>query len=109
MWIPRELDATLRQAASTRPAVVLTGCRQAGKTSLLVAAFGDHRYVSLDIPMVAEEAEHSGEEFLRRHQPPVIIDEIQSRRPCSGMSKRTSTVTGRRPGGSSSPARRTFH
>ena len=36
-----------------------------------------HRYVSLDVPMVAEEAEHSGEDFLRRHQPPVIIDEVQ--------------------------------
>jgi hypothetical protein len=77
MWIPRELEATLTQTAGTRPAVVLTGCRQAGKTSLLANSFGDHRYVSLDVPMVAEEAEHSGEDFLRRHPPPVIIDEVQ--------------------------------
>jgi len=77
MWIPRELDVTLTQVADSRPAVVLTGCRQAGKTSLLVKAFSDHRYVSLDVPMVAEEAEHSGGDFLRRHEPPVIIDEIQ--------------------------------
>jgi uncharacterized protein len=77
MWIPRELDATLRKAASTRPGVVLTGCRQAGKTSLLVKAFREHRYVSLDVPMVAEEAEHSGGDFLKRHAPPVIIDEVQ--------------------------------
>jgi len=77
MWIPRELDAALKRAASTRPAVVLTGCRQAGKTSLLVNAFTEHRYVSLDVPMVAEEAEHSGEDFLKRHRPPVIVDEVQ--------------------------------
>jgi uncharacterized protein len=57
--------------------VVLTGCRQAGKTSLLAKAFPNHTYVSLDVPMVAEEAEHSGEDFLRRHAPPVIIDEVQ--------------------------------
>jgi predicted AAA+ superfamily ATPase len=77
MWIPRELEATLKQTAGTRPAVVLTGCRQAGKTSLLVNAFGDHHYVSLDVPRVAEEAEHSGEDFLRRHPPPLIVDEVQ--------------------------------
>ncbi|WP_448509631.1 ATP-binding protein [Immundisolibacter sp.] len=77
MWIPRELDTALKRAANTRPAVVLTGCRQAGKTSLLVRAFSEHRYVSLDVPMVAEEAEHSGEDFLKRHRPPVIVDEVQ--------------------------------
>jgi predicted AAA+ superfamily ATPase len=77
MWIPRELAAALAEVGATRPAVVLTGCRQAGKTSLLVRAFPDHTYVSLDVPMIAEEAEHSGEGFLRQHQPPVIIDEVQ--------------------------------
>jgi hypothetical protein len=65
------------QAADARPAVVLTGCRQAGKTSLLVKAVGDHRYVSLDVPMVAEEAEHSGEDFLKRHRPPLVADEVR--------------------------------
>ena len=77
MWIPRELAAALAEVGATRPAVVLTGCRQAGKTSLLVRAFPDHTYVSLDVPMIAEEAEHSGEGFLKQHQPPVIIDEVQ--------------------------------
>jgi predicted AAA+ superfamily ATPase len=77
MWIPRELNAALVDAASTRPAVVLTGCRQAGKTSLLVKAFPEHTYVSLDVPMVAEEAEHSGGEFLKKYSPPIIIDEVQ--------------------------------
>jgi predicted AAA+ superfamily ATPase len=77
MWIPRELTAALVDTASTRPAVVLTGCRQAGKTSLLVKSFPEHTYVSLDVPMVAEEAEHSGGEFLKKYPPPIIIDEVQ--------------------------------
>lgn len=77
MWIPRELDGALRQAAGSRPAVVLTGCRQAGKTSLLIKSFSEHRYVSLDVPTVADQAEHSGESFLQRFPPPVIIDEVQ--------------------------------
>lgn len=77
MWIKREIESTLREASETRPAVVVTGCRQTGKTSLLTRAFPDHRYVSLDVPVVGEEAETSGGEFLRRHSPPVIIDEVQ--------------------------------
>lgn len=63
--------------AAQRPAVLLTGARQTGKTSLLERAFPDHRYVSLDLPSVAEEAEQSGESFLAKHPPPVILDEVQ--------------------------------
>jgi len=77
MWITREIEATLRETASTRPAVVVTGCRQTGKTSLLRHAFPDHRYVSLDVPAVAGDAESSGEAFLRRYAPPVVVDEVQ--------------------------------
>lgn len=63
--------------AAQRPAIVLTGSRQTGKTSLLARAFPGHRYVSLDIPAVAEAAELSGEAFLVEHAPPLIVDEIQ--------------------------------
>ncbi len=77
MWIQREIESTLRLIAGTRPALVLTGCRQSGKTSLLTRIFEDHRYVSLDVPIVAEEAELSGGEFLARNKPPIILDEVQ--------------------------------
>ncbi|MCD4751199.1 MAG: ATP-binding protein [Thermoanaerobaculales bacterium] len=77
MWIPREIEKVLLEFAGKRPAVVLTGCRQAGKTSLLTRIFPDHGYVSLDLPVVAEEAEFSGQSFLARHPPPIIVDEVQ--------------------------------
>jgi len=77
MWINREISETLRRIASERPALVLTGCRQSGKTSLLTRTFSEHRYVSLDVPAVAEEAELSGAEFLKRNSPPLILDEVQ--------------------------------
>ncbi len=77
MWIPREIERTLRESAASRPAVVVTGSRQAGKTSLLTRTFATHRFVSLDVPIVAEEAELSGGTFLDRHQPPIILDEVQ--------------------------------
>ena len=77
MWIEREIDRFLRSEAAVRPAVVLTGARQTGKTSLLRNCFPDHGYVSLDVPLEAEIAEVSGEEFLHRHPAPLIIDEVQ--------------------------------
>ncbi|MBF0407456.1 MAG: ATP-binding protein [Candidatus Riflebacteria bacterium] len=59
------------------PAVVLTGARQVGKTTLLRNAFPSHNYVSLDLPSTAESAETESEAFLKRYPAPLIIDEIQ--------------------------------
>ncbi len=77
MWIPRTIEARLLRSAKTRPAVVLTGARQTGKTSTLLRLFPAHEFVSLDLPSEAEQAEKEPDGFLRRHPPPVIIDEVQ--------------------------------
>lgn len=77
MWIPRYAEARLLRSAKTRPVVVLTGARQTGKTSTLQRLFPAVRFVSLDLPTEAEQAEKEPQAFLRRHQPPVIIDEAQ--------------------------------
>lgn len=77
MWIHRDIEARLVLAASTRPALVLTGARQTGKTSTLRRLFPDHAFVSLDRPAEAEQAEKAPEDFLARHAPPVILDEAQ--------------------------------
>lgn len=77
MWIPRDVEARLRRSVRTRPVVVLTGARQTGKTSTLRRCFPTHGFVSLDLPTEAEQAEKEPAGFLRRHPPPVIIDEVQ--------------------------------
>ena len=77
MWIKREIERTLVQLGQQRPAVLLTGARQAGKTSLLQKLFPSYAYVSLDLPRLAEEAEEAGSLFLEKYPPPAIIDEIQ--------------------------------
>lgn len=59
------------------PALVLTGARQTGKTTLLADAFPGYRYISLDLPSTAAMAEDSPEEFFARNPPPCIIDEVQ--------------------------------
>jgi predicted AAA+ superfamily ATPase len=77
MWIPRSIEARLLHSAKTRPVVVLTGARQTGKTSTLRRLFPHYAFVSLDLPTEAEQAEKEPNEFLHRHPPPVIIDEVQ--------------------------------
>jgi hypothetical protein len=77
MWISRYLEAHLQRAVRTRPALVLTGARQTGKTATLRHLFPEYEFVSLDLPTEAEQAEKEPEHFLQRHPPPVIIDEVQ--------------------------------
>jgi predicted AAA+ superfamily ATPase len=77
MWIPRQIEPRLHRSAGTRPVVVLTGARQTGKTSTLRRLFPAYGFVSLDLPAEAEQAEKEPDAFLRRHPPPVIIDEVQ--------------------------------
>ena len=77
MWIIRDVEPRLLRSARTRPVIVLTGARQTGKTSTFRRLFPDHKFVSLDLPTEAEQAEKEPQSFLRRHAPRVIIDEVQ--------------------------------
>ncbi|MEL6195582.1 MAG: ATP-binding protein [Myxococcota bacterium] len=76
-WIDREISDALLQAARTRPALVVSGARQTGKTSLVRRLFPTHSYVSLDLPAKAEQAERDPDAFFAAHPPPVVIDEVQ--------------------------------
>lgn len=77
MWIERDAGFLIIDAVKTRPVVLLTGVRQAGKSSLLQHLFPETAYVTLDEILLAEEAEHNPKHFLSRFPDRVIIDEIQ--------------------------------
>lgn len=77
MQIKRNISKRIQQLADTFPAVVLTGARQTGKTTLLKSLFSTYSYVSLDLPAEAEFAETDPEHFLTKYPPPVLIDEVQ--------------------------------
>jgi hypothetical protein len=59
------------------PAVLVTGARQAGKTSMLRHLYPHASYLSLDLPANAEAATTAPDQLLSQYPEPVIIDEIQ--------------------------------
>ncbi|MCA9438041.1 MAG: ATP-binding protein [Candidatus Omnitrophica bacterium] len=71
------ISDVIRKAVAQFPVVVVTGARQAGKTSLVRHLFPDAQYVTFDIPQTAESARLDFGAFLRRHPDPLIIDEVQ--------------------------------
>jgi hypothetical protein len=75
---PRTLSPVISRALKTFPAVVMTGPRQSGKTTLLRAQFGEtHNYVSLENPDTRLRLKHDPAGFVRQVTRPVILDEIQ--------------------------------
>ncbi len=77
-YIQRSLEPIIKKAAAEFPAVVLTGPRQSGKTTLLKKIFGQrYKYISVELPDIREAASRDPRGFLAQYHQPVIIDEIQ--------------------------------
>ncbi len=77
-YVPRLLEAELRRAARGFPAMILTGPRRAGKTTLLRRLFPKATYRLLEDPDVMARVRADPRTFLAELRPPVILDEIQN-------------------------------
>ena len=78
-YISRNLEAVVMQVTKEFPAVLVTGPRQVGKTTMLKKLMEDtdRKYVSQDDLNERSLAKNDPELFLQVHNPPVLIDEIQ--------------------------------
>lgn len=78
MIITRQLAQVLQSALRRFPAVVVTGPRRAGKTTLLRSSAPKANYVLLEDPDIQERIRRDPRAFLESLHPPVILDEIQN-------------------------------
>ena len=75
--INREISSKLLDLARLYPVVVLTGPRQAGKTTLCRASFPNLQYISLEALDIREFARSDPRGFLASCRDGAVIDEVQ--------------------------------
>ena len=80
-YITRHMEKVILECSKAFSALLITGPRQAGKTTMLkmlAEREGIGRgYVSLDDLNMRDMAKNDPQLFLQLHRPPVIIDEVQ--------------------------------
>ncbi|HEU4351471.1 MAG TPA: AAA family ATPase [Burkholderiales bacterium] len=104
--LPRLVEPALSERLRVMPAVVVTGARQTGKSTLAAERVpGKRRYASLDDLDVGDAAKRDPEALVGGSQA-VTLDEVQ-REPeiLAAVSARSTAIA--RPGVSCSPARPT--
>ncbi|MHB1586921.1 MAG: ATP-binding protein [Acidiferrobacteraceae bacterium] len=77
-YIRRILETQVEKAARGFPALLVTGPRQCGKTTLLRKLFPRFSYVLLEDPDVIARVRADPRSFLEELTTPVILDEIQN-------------------------------
>jgi predicted AAA+ superfamily ATPase len=78
LYVHRELEAQLVRAIRAFPALVLTGPRRAGKTSLLRRLFPKAGYFLLEDPDLVARLRSDPQGFLDAVKTPAILDEVQN-------------------------------
>ena len=80
-YIQRHMEDRILELSKSYAAILLTGPRQAGKTTMLQSIAGKENigreYITLDDLNLRDMAKNDPALFLQLHKPPVLIDEVQ--------------------------------
>lgn len=77
MYIQRQIQSILKKLTQQFPAVLVTGPRQVGKSTLLQHCAPEHKYLTFDDPMLLDLAKHDGSLFFLNYSGPLVLDEVQ--------------------------------
>ena len=77
MYYTRHADESIRKLSKMFGAVLVTGARQVGKTTLLQEIAGEAGYVTLDDKIQLASAVIQSGTFFKDNPPPVFVDEVQ--------------------------------
>ncbi len=77
-YVPRLIENEMKLAARNFSAVILTGPRRAGKTTLLLKLFPKCSYHLLEDPDVISRVRSDPRSFLEEITGPAILDEVQN-------------------------------
>ncbi|MBP3296054.1 MAG: ATP-binding protein [Lachnospiraceae bacterium] len=76
-YINRTIEDIIEKSSNTFKAVLVTGSRQTGKSTLLRHMFPGRKEVSFDDPFIEEQAKTNPDMFMMLNTPPIFYDEVQ--------------------------------
>ena len=87
MYIARHIEKTIEKSFAAFPAVLITGPRQVGKSTLLLNRFKNIPNITLDNPLQLLSLNQDPVEFFKLHGSPLILDEVQRAPECFSVLK----------------------
>ena len=76
-YIKRNAEEVIKKEEKLFKAILVTGARQVGKTTMLKNLKPNINYVTLDDMLLNQSALEEPDLFLKSNKPPIIIDEVQ--------------------------------
>ena len=76
-YIHRAIEDIVKESATNFKAVLVTGARQTGKSTMLKQLYSEIKEISFDDPFAEEQAKNNPDMFMMLNEPPVFLDEIQ--------------------------------
>jgi len=77
VYIKRHIEDTINRVSNMYSALIVTGPRQVGKTTVLKHICKDIQYITLDDPGVMQYAKKENGLFFKTYVPSVVLDEVQ--------------------------------
>lgn len=76
-YIKRNAEEVIKKEEKLFKAILITGARQVGKTTMLKNLKPNINYITLDDMILNQSAQEDPNLFLKSNKPPIIIDEVQ--------------------------------